>query len=160
MSKKSIVFSLLFAGAAAAVSTAATDWRDFKYLAARTAIADEATKPGSRCPLAKAYLDTLDLDVLSLCLAYGWSAMDAAQRYPALAPKVFALYGQDPTFRSAFDRYGHRVIPVVGYFIENGSTSYRISATVQEAFQQISLGQLPTWARSLRASKWGTWRFR
>ncbi len=155
MSKKSIVFSLLFAGATATVSTAATDWRDFKYLAARTAIADEAAKPGSRCPLSKAYLDTLDLDVLSLCLAYGWSAMDAAQRYPALALKVFALYGEDPTFRSVFDRYGHQVIPVLGYFIENGSTSYRINATVQGAFEQISLGRMPTWGEGLTGEQMG-----
>jgi hypothetical protein len=81
--------------------------------------------------------------------------MDAAQRYPALAQKVFALYGDDPTFRSMFDRYGHQVIPVVGYFIENGSTSYRFNATIQEAVQQISLGQLPTWGEKLTGEQMG-----
>jgi hypothetical protein len=145
MSKSSIVTSLLLATLAAGVSTAATDWRDFRGLAARTAIADEAAKPGSNCPLSKAYIDALDLDVLSICVRYGWPAMDAAQRYPALASKVFGLYGEDPTFRSVFDRHGHQVIPVVGYFLENGSTRYRVNTTVQGAIQQISQGQMPTW---------------
>jgi hypothetical protein len=127
MSKNSIVTSVLVATLAAGVSTAGTDWRDFRGLAARTAIADEAAKPGSNCPLSKAYVDALDLDVLSICVRYGWPAMDAAQRYPALASKVFALYGEDRTFRAVFDRYGHPVIPVVGYFLENGSTRYPAS---------------------------------
>jgi hypothetical protein len=91
MSKNSIVTSLLLATLAAGVSTAVTDWRDFRGLAARTAIADEAAKPGSNCPIAKTYVDTLDLDVLSICVRYGWPAMDAAQRYPALASKVFVI---------------------------------------------------------------------
>jgi hypothetical protein len=155
MSKKSIVTSLLLAALAAGVSTAATDRRDFKDLAARTAIADEAAKPGSKCPLSRAYIDTLDLDVLSICVSYGLTAMEAAQRYPALATRVFALYGDDPMFRSVFDRYGHQVIPVVGYFIENGSTSYRVNATVQGAFQQISLGQMPAWGEKLTSEQIG-----
>jgi monoamine oxidase len=147
MSKKSIVLSLLFAGTAAVVATAATDRRDFKDLAARTAIADESAKPGSRCPLSKAYLDTLDLDVLSLCLAYGWPAIDAAQRYPALAPKVFTLYGEDPTFRSVFDRYGHLVLsllPIQGtqWTAEDGKlsrdeTPYPHEAELHRALQQL-----------------------
>ncbi len=36
--------------------------------------------------------------------------MDAAQRYPHLAPRVFSLYGDDATFRSAFDRYGQTAL--------------------------------------------------
>jgi hypothetical protein len=155
MSKKSIVTSLLLAGMAAGVSTTATDRRDFKELAARTAIADQAAQPGSNCPISKAYVDTLDLDVLSICVQYGLTAMEAARRHPAIATKVFALYGEDPTFRSVFDRYGDQVIPVVGYFVENGSTSYRISATVQGAFQQISMGQMPTWGEKLTGEQMG-----
>jgi hypothetical protein len=155
MSKKRIVFSLFLAGSAAVVSTAATDWRDFKDLAARAAMTDGAAKPGSRCPLSKTYLDTLDLDILSLCLTYGWPAVDAARRYPALAHNVFALYGEDPTFRSVLDRYGHQVIPVVAYYIENGSTSYRINATVRGALHQIELGQMPTWGDGLTGEQMG-----
>lgn len=149
MSKKSIVFSLLFAGAAAAVSTAATDSRDFKDLAARTAIADQATRPGSKCPLSKAYMDSLELDVLSVCVAYGLPAMEAARRYPVLAAKVFGLYGKDPSFRSVFDRYGHQVIPIVGYFLENGSKQYQVSQAFNGAVQHIWQGQMPTWPDGL-----------
>jgi hypothetical protein len=140
------IFSLVTVVAAAVLSTAATDRRDFKELAARTAMADEAAKPETKCPLSKEYIDSADLNLVSICLVHGLAAMDAARWYPALAPKVFALYGDDPTFRSVFDRYGHQVIPVVGYFVEEGSTEYQVSQAFHGALQQIRQGQIPTWA--------------
>jgi hypothetical protein len=145
MSKKYIVTSLLLVGAAACASTAATDHRDFKELAARTAMSDEVSKAGAKCPISQALIDTLDLNVLSICANYGLTAMEAAQRYPAVATKVFALYGEDPMFRSAFERYGQMVVPVVGYFVENGSNRYRLTAAVHGAIQQVSQGRMPTW---------------
>jgi hypothetical protein len=145
MSMKSIVSSLLLVGVAAYASTAATDRRDFKELAARTAMSDEVSKPGAKCPISKALVDTLDLDVLAICAHYGLTAMEAARRDPAVVIKVFALYGEDPMFRSAFERYGHMVVPVVGYFVENGSNRYRVTAAVHGAIQQASQGRMPTW---------------
>jgi hypothetical protein len=145
MSRKSIVTSLLLVATVACAATAATDRRDFKELAARTAMVDEASKPGTKCPISKAFVETLNLDVLSICARYGLAALDAAQRYPAVATKVFALYGEDPMFRLAFDRYGQMVVPVVGYFIERGSNRYRVNAAVHDAIRQISQGQMPTW---------------
>lgn len=155
MSKKFIATSLLLTAVAAGLATATTDRRDLRDLAVRTAIADESAKPGARCPLSKAYIDRLDLDLLSICLAYGWSALDAAQRYPELARKVFALYGDDPTFRSVFDRYGHPAIAVVGYFLENGSTQYRVSQALQGAISQIRQGELPKWSDNLTGEQMG-----
>ncbi|NOJ39066.1 hypothetical protein [Bradyrhizobium australiense] len=149
MSLKLTVSYLLMAGAVAGASAVATDWRDFKDLAARTAMADQAAKPGSKCPLSKPYMDGLDLDVLSVCVAYGLPAMEAARRYPALATKVFGLYGEDPRFRSVFERYGHQVVPVVGYFFENGSKQYQVSQGFSGAVQRIWQGQLPTWPEQL-----------
>ena len=68
MSKKSIVMSLLLVGAAACASTAATDRRDFKELAARTAIVGRSLQGRGQVPnLAGTLIDTLDLEVLSVC---------------------------------------------------------------------------------------------
>ena len=77
MSQKSIVTSLLLVALAAGVSTAATDRRDFKDLAARTAIADEASKPWSNCPLSRAYVTRW----ISTSFRYV-SAMDGPQWMP------------------------------------------------------------------------------
>jgi hypothetical protein len=155
MSKKSIVTFLLLIAAAAGVSTVATDQRDLREVAARTAISDEVSRPDSKCPISQAYVKTLDLDVLSICAAYGLTAMDAARRYPATASKVFALYGEDPIFRSVFERYGPIVVPIIGYFVENGSNRYRFDAAFQGAFQRIWQGRMPTWQDTATGEQMG-----
>src|ERR1700719_530244 len=93
----------LIAGLLAFVS----DRRGFEELAVRAAIADEARALGAKCPLLPDYTDTADLGLLSICLKFGLGAYDAAQRYPATATKVFAVYGDDETFQEVLDRYGH-----------------------------------------------------
>jgi hypothetical protein len=82
----------------------------------RATIAEQANIVGSKCPLSRAYIDKADISLLSICLAHGLGAYEAAQRYPASAAKIFAVYGGDETFRKVFDQYGHQVIPVVGFF--------------------------------------------
>jgi hypothetical protein len=57
---------------------------------------------------------------------------------------VFAVYGKDPTFRAILDRYGHQVIPVVTYYVENGSVRYQIRQKLAEAVQQLWAGQRPS----------------
>lgn len=106
-------------------------------------------------PDSHALIETLDLDVLSVCANYGLTAMEAARRYPAVATKVFALYGEDPMFQSAFERYGQMVVPVVGYFVENGSNRYRVTAAVHEAIQQVSQGRMPTWGETPSGEQMG-----
>lgn len=155
MSKKFIVSSLLLTTVIAGLATGTTDRRDFRDLTARTAIADEASRPGAKCPLSTAYIDNLDIDLLFICLAYGWSALDAAQRYPQLAPKVFALYGDDLAFHRVLDRHGHPVIAVIGYFFENGSTQYRVSNALHGAISQIWQGELPKWNDNLTGEQMG-----
>ncbi|MGY4601072.1 hypothetical protein ACVWXL_008818 [Bradyrhizobium sp. GM22.5] len=145
MLKKPIAIPLLLIGVAAGFMATATDWHDFKQMAARTAVSEEISKPGTKCPLSKAYADSLDLEVLSICSAYGLIAMEAARRYPASAQNVFALYGEDPLFQAVFERYGQMVVPVVGYFVENGSNRYRANAVLQGAVARVSRGQTPTW---------------
>ncbi|MGY3404214.1 hypothetical protein ACVWZV_000327 [Bradyrhizobium sp. GM5.1] len=145
MLKKPIAIPLLLIGVAAGFMATATDWHDFKQMTARTAVSEEISKPGTKCPLSKAYADSLDLEVLSICSAYGLIAMEAARRYPASAQNVFALYGEDPLFQAVFERYGQMVVPVVGYFVENGSNRYRANAVLQGAVARVSRGQTPTW---------------
>ena len=117
---KKLVLPLGIAALTAAGLAMASDRRGFEELAVRAAIADQASAQGAKCPLSVEHTDTVDLGLLSICLKYGLGAYDAAQRYPATAAKVFAVYGEDETFQEVFDRYGHPVIPVIAFFVENG----------------------------------------
>ncbi|WP_316202902.1 MULTISPECIES: hypothetical protein [unclassified Bradyrhizobium] len=155
MSRTSVVTSLLVIGAAACSSTAITDRRDLREVATRTAISDEVSRPGSKCPISQSYVQTLDYDVLSICVAYGLTAMDAARRYPETASKVFALYGEDPIFRSVFDQYGPLVVPIIGYFVENGSNRYRFDAAFQGAVQRVWQGRMPAWGDTATGEQMG-----
>jgi hypothetical protein len=82
---------------------------------------------------------------MSICLTYGLHAYEAAQRYPAVATKVFAVYGEEETFQSVFDQYGHQVIPVIAFFVENGSLELQYREVLGEALQQMWAGQWPKW---------------
>jgi hypothetical protein len=140
-------FLLPFAIAAmiAAILTMVSDRRGFGELAVRAAIADEARAQGAKCPLSQEYTDKADIGLLSVCLKYGLDAYEAAQRYPATAAKVFAVYGEEETFQKVLDRYGHQVIPVVAYFVENGSREFQIRQALGDALQKIWEGKKPKW---------------
>jgi hypothetical protein len=90
----------------AAVLALASDRRGFEELAVRAAVAQQTSAPGAKCPLSAEHADTADLGLLGICLKYGLGAYGAAQRYPATAAKVFAVYGEDETFQKVLDRYG------------------------------------------------------
>src|SRR5262245_106477 len=134
---KKLILPLGIAAVIAAVLAMASDRRGFEELAVRAAIADLASAHGAKCPLSRERADMADLGLLSICLKYGLAAYDAAQRYPATATKVFAVYGEDETFQRVLDRYGHPVIPVIAYFVENGSLDFQIRQTMSDAWQQI-----------------------
>ena len=127
------------------ILTEATDQRPFEEIMARAAIADQARSPGAKCPLSKEYIDGADLNLIAICSEYGLAAYDAARRYPTTGAKVFALYGKVQTFDVILDRYGHQVIPIVAYYVENGSSMYRLRQTLGEAMQQLRAGQRPSW---------------
>ena len=143
---KKLILSLGIASLIAAVLAIASDRRGFQELAVRAAIADQASAHGAKCPLAAEYTDTADLGLLSICLKYGLGAYDAAQRYPATAAKVLAVYGEDETFQSVFDRYGHPVIPVIAFFVENGSREFQVRQALGDALHEIWAGHKPKWA--------------
>jgi hypothetical protein len=143
--RKSFILSLVVAFVVAVLVTAAADQRPFEEIAERATIAEQANAPGTRCPLSRQYIDEADLGLLRICLKYGLSAYEAAQRYPESAAKVFAVYGDDETFQRILDQYGHPVIPVVAYFVENGSFKFQARQTLSEILEQLRQGQKPKW---------------
>jgi hypothetical protein len=142
---KKFLLPLVIAAVIAAMLAMASDQRGFEELAVRAAIADEARAQGTKCPLSQEYTDKGEIGLLSICLKYGLGAFEAAQRYPATAAKVFAVYGEDETFQKVLDRYGHQVIPVVAYFVENGSREFQIRQALGDALQKIWEGKKPKW---------------
>ena len=142
---KNFVLPLAIAAMIAAVLAKASDRRGFEELAIRAAVADEARTPGAKCPLSHDFTDKADIRLLSICFKYGLDAFEAAQRYPATAAKVFAVYGEEETFQKVLDRYGHQVIPVIAYFVENGSREFQIRQALGDALQKIWEGKKPKW---------------
>jgi hypothetical protein len=143
---KKLILSLGIAALIAAVLAMASDRRGFEELAVRAAIADQVSAHGAKCPLSVEYTDTADLGRLSICLKHGLGAYAAAQRYPATAAKVFAVYGEDETFQTVLDRYGPPVIPVIAFFVENGSREFQVRQALSDAWQQMWAGHKPRWA--------------
>jgi hypothetical protein len=139
------LLSLVVAFAGAVVATAVGDGRTFEEKIERATIAEQANAPGTKCPLSRQYIDEADLGLLRLCLRYGLSAYEAAQRYPDSAAKVFAVYGEEEVFQKILDQYGNQVIPVVTYFVENGSFKFQAQQTLGEVLDQVWSGQRPKW---------------
>jgi hypothetical protein len=142
---KKFVQSLVVAASLAAVLTMVSDRRGFEELATRAAVASEVRAQGAKCPLSQEYADKADMGLLAVCLKYGLGAYEAAVRYPVPAAKVFAVYGDDETFQKILDRYGPDVIPIVAYFVENGSREFQIRQALGEAVQKIWEGKKPKW---------------
>src|SRR5215470_6050704 len=142
---RNFLLPLTVAAMIAASLAKVSDQRGFEELMVRAAIADEARAQGAKCPLGQDYTDKVDVRLLSICRKYGLDAYEAAQRYPATAAKVFAVYGEEETFQKVLDRYGHQVIPVVAYFVENGSREFQIRQALGEALQKIWEGKKPKW---------------
>src|SRR5262249_35308966 len=134
---KTLILPFGIAALIAAGLAMASDRRGFEELAVRAAIAEQASAHGAKCPLAVEYTDTADLGLLSICLKYGLGAYDAAQRYPEAAAKVFAVYGEDETFQKVLDRYGHPVIPIVAFFVENRLGEFELRQMLGNAWEQV-----------------------
>jgi hypothetical protein len=134
---KNLFLPLGIAALVAALLALSSDRRGFEELAVRAAIAQETSALGAKCPLSVEYSDTADLELLGICLKYGLAAYDVAQRYPATAAKVFAVYGEDETFQKVLDRYGHPVIPIVAFFVENRLGEFEFRRALSNAWGQI-----------------------
>jgi hypothetical protein len=144
MFKKSLL-TLLLAALLAALVAMISDRRGFGELAVRAAIADQAGVQSTKCPLSPEQIDKADIGLLSICVNFGLAAYDAAQRYPLTAAKIFAVYGNEEIFQEVLDRYGHQVIPVIEFFVENGSRELQIRQALGNAVHEIWAGKKPKW---------------
>jgi hypothetical protein len=129
----------------AALLTEVADQRPFEEILERANIVDRANAPGSKCPLSQETIEWAEVGLLSICLAHGLSAYEAARRYPESATKVYAVYGQEEIFWTVLDQYGHDAVPVVAYYVENGSRELQVRQTLGEVWQQLWAGQTPKW---------------
>lgn len=147
MFRKSILL-LVTAALIAAMLVVVSDRRGFQELTVRAAIAERTVAKDTKCPLSPKYTDSAGIGLLSICLRHGLVAYEAAQRYPAAAANVFAVYGEDETFQKVLDRYGHQVIPVIALFVEQGSREFQLRQALGEAMQHIWEGKKPKWKPS------------
>lgn len=121
-----------------------SDQRPLEEVAKRAVAADEASKPGTKCPLSREQVDKIELSLLSICMRYGFGAYDAAQRYPNVAGNVFAVYGDEEKFQEILNQYGHEVIPVIAYFVENRPIDARVGNALGVELNKIWAGEMPT----------------
>lgn len=102
----------------------------FEEQVARAALAEEIRADPARCPLADDAIAAAPSWLLAACADGGTGWYEAARRYGDTAARVYLVYGQDPALADVFDRLGHPVIPVIAYFVDNGSTEYRLRETI------------------------------
>ena len=96
---KKLILPVCIASIIAVLLTIVSDQRGFEELAKRADVAERATMPGTKCPLSREHVDQADITSLDICLRYGLKAYNAAQRYPASAVRVFAVYGEEGIFQ-------------------------------------------------------------
>jgi len=94
------------------------------------------------CPLKEDVLKDAPTDVAAVCAKYGDVAFRIAQRYPKIAPRLFALYGDLPEWKQVIDQYGHEVIPVVWYF-QQGSKEIQVRRALGKAVDDVLHGERP-----------------
>lgn len=136
-----IGYLLAAALAAALILTVRWDGQargDFAEEVARAALSEEIRRDGgARCPLNDRALAEAPHWVLSACAAGGLSWHEAARRYGDDAEKVFRVYGQDEVFSAVFERLGPAVVPVIAYFVRNGSTQYLVGETIGQSLSRL-----------------------
>lgn len=94
------------------------------------------------CPLKEEVLQHVPTDVAAVCAKYGDVAFRIAERYPQIAPRLFALYGDLPQWKEVLDRYGHEVIPVVWHF-QQGSKEIQVRQALGKAIEDVLHGERP-----------------
>ncbi|RWQ30299.1 hypothetical protein [Mesorhizobium sp.] len=92
----------------------------------RAALAEEVRRDDTRCPLSSKAVEQARPWVLAACAAGGLGWHEAA-----------AKYGEDADFVEVFDRLGHPVVPVIAYFVKNGSSQYLLQETVGQGLSSL-----------------------
>jgi hypothetical protein len=65
----------------------------------------------------------------------GW--IEAEAKYGEDAARVFLVYGEDSDFLEVFGRLGHPVVPVIAYFVKNGSSQYLLQETIGQGLSRL-----------------------
>lgn len=97
---------------------------------ARSVIEERIRSDATRCPLGREALARSPSWLLAACADGGPGWYEAAARYGDAAARVYLVYGAEPVLADIFERFGHPVVPVIAYFMDNGSTQYRIGETI------------------------------
>jgi hypothetical protein len=114
-----------------------TERAGFEDELAHAVLSEEIRRGDSRCPLSTQAIDRAPLWLLHACAAGGLDWHKAAALYGDDAANVFGVYGQDQVFTDVFERFGHPVVPVIAYFVRNGSKQYRLQETVGRGLSRL-----------------------
>lgn len=109
----------------------------FETAVARAELAERIRRDDTRCPLSSRALVQSPDWVLAACASGGLGWHEAAGRYGEDAARVFHVYGDDPVFAAVFERLGHAVVPVVAYYVRNGSTHYLLRESFGQSIARL-----------------------
>ncbi|NMG37805.1 hypothetical protein GRZ55_00965 [Chelativorans sp. ZYF759] len=115
-------------------------WQDrgsFEEEVTHAAVAAELSKESTLCPLRDRAAREKQAWLLAACVSGGLGWIEADARYGEDAAKVFLVYGEEAAFREVFGRIGHPVVPVIAYFVENGSSQYLLQETVGQGLSRL-----------------------
>jgi hypothetical protein len=120
------------------------EWQErvsFEDAVVRAAFAEAIRGDHTRCPISSKAVEQVRPWVLAACAAGGLGWVEAEARYGEDAAKVFHVYGEEPEFIEVFDRLGHAVVPVIAYFVKNGSSQYRLQETIGQGLSRLWNGE-------------------
>lgn len=103
----------------------------FEQETQRITTLDEAKDRG-RCPLEPSAFAADPTWLIGICADNGIGAYEAARRFPHGALRVFNLYRNVPEFTEIICAYGPDAIPVVQYFVDNGSMEMLLKETLSQ----------------------------
>lgn len=124
----------------AALLTLRWEWQDrhdFADQVMQAALAEEIRRDDTRCPLSSKAAEQARPWVLAACATGGLGWHEAAARYDDDAARIFHVYGEDADFAEIFDRLGHPVVPVIAYFVNNGSSQYLLQETLGQGLSRL-----------------------
>ena len=145
---RTLILSLVCSAIAAMWCTLNADTRSFNEQLERAIISEQAAASASGCSVSQSVIEKTDTALLSICLVHGMDAFLAVTKYREPGLKLFALYGHEQELRLAIKRYGSQVIPVVAYFLENGSAYYQSKQTIGDAVSRWWAGEGLRWRYS------------
>ena len=124
----------------ASVLTLWWDWNEqpeFDEAVTRALLTEEIRRDPLRCPLSSEAIDRAKPWVLAACAQGGLGWYVAAEIYREDAEKVYRVYGQEPGLADIFQRLGPPVVPVIAYFVRNGSTQYLLQDAVGQGLARL-----------------------